>query len=1251
MAGILSTTNAYNFGMMVSTNFVNWDGFDPNPPYDLRTNVNYGWKRNGQPLTANEALQNLANLLLNPRPPVFITNRFFANSNEFRFYDDLNRNGRYDTNGFWPVISGDPTRPFYSTNGNLLPLLRPGITASNYFVGDPEWIGILERPDRPHSATNRFIARYAYIVVPAGKTLDVNYVHNQAKTLPARAEGFLRNQGVGSWEMNLAAFLVDLNTNMWLVPGPQGYGSPYLYNPNGINTGSGFDDAFPLLRYRYGIAVNPLPLPTPSVQYLFGAPGATAFSRDFVDGYTRGPLMTSPWGWGVTVDQDTVARAAISWSGGDTRSNYFTTQDFYDKTKTSVNNPNLFSFTDRLLIAGTNNPNNSPYGPSSYDRYTFYRLLSQLGTDSPAEPPGKININYLNAGGVSATNFIAWDDPDIPNGNPARGIPRFNVPGSVLFFTNAAHKLLVEYSSEWLNANSNVFFATYRTNKAFGVTDIPVLVNSNFVYTPSIHRVLQLAANTYDTAISPSIPSSTSSQLPRVFRPIIRRQGSDVYVVGYAEVGVVSGANDPRFAKPLDLSKPAELALVPLVGTPPLPTDVNVYGVPWVIGAKKGLPNFNEYAMQPVFQVTRKLEIRRRSLSAPQSRWTTNLMYVVGVSNYVGAEAWNSYRTNLNRAVDVIVANEMSMALTNNFWQVGVSNYNSFASVISVPAPPSPQQWSGYYPGTTNSFLVPLRTSVALVTNQPYQFSPPAFITDPRLAWVPFQAQAPQWKLVVNSKLRFIILDTLTRRVIDYVQLDGLNSMRDVSEEIRDPDNAVGFAGLWSTNMVGGGLPQGILNQMTISMGINGANAADWKPYDLGTHSTKDFEIDYFRVLYGLSPLKYPNLVANTSLVQQVPFSPTKRVQQHLTWQANDPLVHYTPGDLAFLKTAGSLIKGFSTDPPINNIGRLNTRYEPWGGNPERGSIDPAKDFNSALKDPGVRQSDDWQFPTNKFPNIGWLGRVHRGSPWQTIYMKSSDVDTNTSPAARNAWQDWTGNGNYIDAMQTRPMNDRILFDVFTTAFNENATRGQLSVNQSGLAAWSALFSGVVALTNTFPNSALPVTNYTIIEPAGIYDSGNTNTWSPLVRIVQGINRERTRGLLAGTNIVYAHPGQTFRHVGDIFSVPELTDASPYLNVIPNSDSFKKGLNDAVYEWLPQQVMSLLHVGEPRFVVYSYGQTLRPAPASIITSGTFQGLCTNYQVTAEAAMRAVVRIEGAPTGTTSTSPRVVIEKFNLLPPD
>jgi hypothetical protein len=108
--------------------------------------------------------------------------------------------------------------------------------------------------------------------------------------------------------------------------------------------------------------------------------------------------------------------------------------------------------------------------------------------------------------------------------------------------------------------------------------------------------------------------------------------------------------------------------------------------------------------------------------------------------------------------------------------------------------------------------------------------------------------------------------------------------------------------------------------------------------------------------------------------------------------------------------------------------------------------------------------------------------------------------------------------------------------------------------------------------------------------------------------------------------------------VGDLLSVPELTDASPFLSLQTNSLSFQRGINDAVYEWLPQQIMSLVRLGEPRFVIYAYGQALRPAENSIITaSGPFLGLCTNYQITAEVAARAVVRVEGSadPTQTSN----------------
>ena len=73
------------------------------------------------------------------------------------------------------------------------------------------------------------------------------------------------------------------------------------------------------------------------------------------------------------------------------------------------------------------------------------------------------------------------------------------------------------------------------------------------------------------------------------------------------------------------------------------------------------------------------------------------------------------------------------------------------------------------------------------------------------------------------------------------------------------------------------------------------------------------------------------------------------------------------------------------------NLGVLNERYMPWGGNPLLPGADPYP-FFSAIKDPLVWKSDNWDFPTNKFPTVGWLGRVHRGTPWQTVYLKASDV-------------------------------------------------------------------------------------------------------------------------------------------------------------------------------------------------------------------------------------------------------------------
>ncbi len=74
MAPIKATSNQYNFDLRVSTNYINPYGFVSgvaNP-----TNVSYASHATGAPVTGKDFLQNLANLLYSPRPPVYVRATF-----------------------------------------------------------------------------------------------------------------------------------------------------------------------------------------------------------------------------------------------------------------------------------------------------------------------------------------------------------------------------------------------------------------------------------------------------------------------------------------------------------------------------------------------------------------------------------------------------------------------------------------------------------------------------------------------------------------------------------------------------------------------------------------------------------------------------------------------------------------------------------------------------------------------------------------------------------------------------------------------------------------------------------------------------------------------------------------------------------------------------------------------------------------------------------------------------------------------
>lgn len=1211
LTGLLATRDASSIDLLVSTNYINYQGFFPGA-VDGSTNVNFDYAAGGGALSSAQYLQNLANLLYDPRPPVFITNRL-GGSNEFRYYLDLNRNRRHDLTGLWPEYNQFGLAVVNPTNAFL--------TNFVWQVGDPEWVGVLERPNQSHSPSNRFVYRYAYVALPEGKTLDVNYIYNAAGTrsLAVNNEGFFRNQGVAPWEMNLAGFFSDLNTNLW-----NPVGNPYDYRlpTTGLgNRGAAFEDAQSLLSYRYANNYNSLAL---------GYPG---FLNNQVDEYSDGPWLTIPNG--LPAEND----VTVAWAGSDNPNHYFSVQDFFDPTKTSV------AFVNRLNLAGAS--------PATYDQTTFYRMLAQLGTASAPESSDKLNLNYVNVGGLAATNFYRWTD-SLPGALGA-------IPNSLLFFTNAVDRLLREYSEDWLATDYSAYTNTFRMDRSFSITNIPVIISNQWVYSPAVHRVLQLAANLWET-------KTTTSNSPTVFRPRFRGEtfgtNANIYIDGF----------QPVTTNPELLIGIGNKAAVDLIATnDPVQAignngEVLVYGAPPVIGARKGLPNFNEFASEMLVSVTRKLQVRKAGKTITQ----TNQVFAMEVQVPMGVEFWNSYATNFNQPVSIYVTNVTSMTMTND---LGVNFTKTFVMGDRVL---NTNNWRGYRALNTRdpkSFITMMRTNVPflpVIQYVPNRGAAGFFATNISVWDDSQQLLMPRWGVTISNRIHGMILDG-AGRILDYVVLGNMAYVTNLTDIIASSsslttaqfgDGGVGgtpnaFKQLWATNQFGALVSGriGVIQQINISVGAV-PFSGKWESYGKFSPNAPTLaaaEFNYF--MYS----------ADTNGLATVPFTPSFQFRVPLSWQANDPLVHYLSGDLFDTQSSGivALIDPAQLTPvgQLPGLGTKNTRYQPW---PIDSKATEANAYAADLKDPQVRASDDWLFPTNVLPNIGWLGRIHRGTPWQTVYLKASDLGwtnpaagfsptggwlsdlTDRGPALR--WSQWAGNRNILESYYYRPVMDRVLFDVFTTAINDNSTRGRLNINQTNLAAWSAVFSGVVALTNTATTS--PVYGTYVIDPAGVYDPLNANTWSPLVRLYNGINTLRANP--------YYFPTRSFQKLGDILAVPELSDASPFLNRATTS-ARNSSITDAAYEWLPQQTLSLLQLEPaPRFSVYAYGQALQPAPDSVRVSNPFSGLCTNYAITAEVALRAVVRVEGSSDPSKTNTflpakkrypPHVVVESFNYLPPE
>lgn len=1226
----LTSTNLSAYDYLISTNYYLSNGFQTAIAGIDPRNVNYEHlgSPTGPPLNAaNQAvwLRNIANLQFDPRPPVFLsTNLTGLRTNDFRFYLDLNRNGQFEPTGY---------------------LLSTEKRETNFYMGDPQWIGVLEFPDRPHSESNRFIGRFAFVVVPTGKALDLNYIANDAKRLRVDMSlaGYMRNQGVGSWEINLAAFLRDLNTNIWPA-------ASYSYNSNPTfpSTGWAFEDARDILRHRYDSNLNTLA----SARLLFNFPPNpnNPFARSGVDYYSDGPTQPA-----VT----SIDNVDLPWPGSSNPDGFYDVQELFDPTKVS------FPFANRLLTL----PSISSAVVETYNRYTYYRLLSQLSTDSQPSESNKVyfadyrrhytnrmHLLYQNPVPNGQTNFIPWTP--------------------VSFFTNAADRLIRASLNplRWTNGapqvrlQTNFLMGVTPVRDVFSITNIQLYhvdagrVNpnipywaTNYEYSATVHRLLQVAANIHDT--------QTNSYYPSVFRPVFMRTATNLIIRGFVEETNALFLDYPWMTVEQAMGVQQPPAGVPAMAPGLVYTNRNLYGVPVVIGAKKGFPNFNKLVVQTVADISRRVEILKPSPQSVPSE--TNQMYQIAVTNRFAVEGWNSYIKEflpLNRSskLELRVGVEGTMALHH------IREGDSLERPPVLTAFATNMVWqTNRWPGSPNlqsataSFVVPIDATVTSLTNSIY-FAQSGVLTNAGLALLSgrnamFEKsfRVPQWYLVMTNRLQYFLVDQTANRLIDFVNLDRLTMQVDVTKGLMGDTNA-GGGGIFGDKARGAGgnratpltdsdmwNPQhvagpdsptlGVLSQIQVAKGDPFAAEGTWANPS-GQPQSVQGQVDTFKAFL---------IGQGTNLAMQVPFTPSRTLYLRTSFEANDPLVHYTTEDLMDPTATGlsnSLpvaVARIQINDKLKNDARLrqvNARFRPWGGNPQNMRNNDNTAMALTVKDPLVHRSDDWLFPTN-FPNLGWLGRVHRGTPWQTIYLKAA-VDPTTGPLDDKTWQQWSG------SFGTHPTNDWKLLDVFTVAPNDNAGRGLLGVNQTNTAAWSAVLSGLTVNTNSSADNAVGSSRRSQLTPMVIQPA------SPQIyTIVDGINRRRTQ---------FGRPYQT---LGEVLSVPELTVFSPYLRLSAKQTQY--GIDDATYEQIPQQVLSLLRTDEPRVTIYAFGQALRPAERSLVTAAGYFNLCTNYQITGEFATKTVVRLEDLPPEPASSrldipaaeKMRAVVESYSVLQPD
>jgi hypothetical protein len=415
------------------------------------------------------------------------------------------------------------------------------------------------------------------------------------------------------------------------------------------------------------------------------------------------------------------------------------------------------------------------------------------------------------------------------------------------FFTNQANALL-------------------QAEFGFGVTNIPVYSTTNPAvgYSASVHYLLQSAANDYDA-------TTPATNFPSVFRPVFSWQTNTLFIVGYTCVTT-------DFYAQIGCGFKA-------ISDPTITANDNVWGIPWVVGAKGQTPAFNEYCYSSEVIVERDLLFVRYP-AAPAGQYDiyrppqyTNQFYIMSVSNIFGAEAWNFYPTTFTNSVTLVVSNQVSVTMTNNY-NFGTNMVFDAATNWTIDSWPA------------GGFMIPLFTNTTSLPFSYWSESTEQFVTlsapNGFLASDFQQTGWPVhvWTLNITNNLMYALVDNGTGRVLDFVNLGAFGSSLNINQTLANIFSELPF-NVWTvapaTDAPNSPMSEGALNQIVIGM----EESLEFLDSLLGLSGGYPGSVGIFSAPFGVpsgAPVLGP---AYASFIQSC------------SWQAGNPMVHYTIGDLA----------------------------------------------------------------------------------------------------------------------------------------------------------------------------------------------------------------------------------------------------------------------------------------------------------------------------------------------------------------